>query len=240
MHEPRADRRARARRRAAGDATWVPRIARRPEIRIVPGRAVGELGHVQRAEPESSRRPRAARSRSTSPARSSPRAPSSRSRPACLPSSTYPCGRAARHAADPSARDVASARSAALAAASASSASTRTKALSAGCHCSIRASKRLRQLDRRQLAAPDRCRDFLEREFRGIAHRPISSRCTATKVDGSVSNAISIFSAAKRAIVGPVARAMRAADPGASGTRAACGHRCDTLGGDFVRHVLPP
>ena len=41
---------ARTRRRAAGDAGAIPGVAGRSKIGIVSGRAVSELGHVQRAD----------------------------------------------------------------------------------------------------------------------------------------------------------------------------------------------
>src|ERR1043166_657573 len=81
--------------------------------------------------------------------------------------------------------------------------------------------QRLGGFDRRHLAAADRGGEILQCQFCWIAHRPASLRCAAMNVAGSVSISSARFSAAKRVTVGAVARAMRAGDSGASGTRAA-------------------
>ena len=49
--QPRRDRRARSRRRAAGDVIDSPGIMHRAVMGVVAGRAVGELHHLQRAQP---------------------------------------------------------------------------------------------------------------------------------------------------------------------------------------------
>jgi len=78
-----------------------------------------------------------------------------------------------------------------------------------------------RQLGRGERAAAEGACDLGKRQLGRILHRPISRRCTAAKLAGSVSSDRSIFAAAKRAAVGATARAMRSASIGASGTRAA-------------------
>ena len=50
--QPCRDRRARAGRRAAGDVIDIPGIAHRAVMRVMPGRAIGEFHHLQRAEPD--------------------------------------------------------------------------------------------------------------------------------------------------------------------------------------------
>src|SRR5262249_7253353 len=78
-----------------------------------------------------------------------------------------------------------------------------------------------RQLGRGERAAAECACDLGKRQLGRILHRPISRRCTAAKLAGSVSSDRSILAAAKRAAVGATPRAMRSASIGASGTRAA-------------------
>ena len=173
----------------------VPRIAHIVGVHVVPGRAVGELDHVDARRAGTSRPLRAARPRSRSRARSSPCGSSSRIRRACPSSSTCPCARPARRAADPSPCRRASARSAAFAAFSASSASTRANALSAGCHLSMRASSALvtstEETLRRRIAAARSFKFISAMSLTG----PASFICTTRKLDGSVSSGIAMFSA---------------------------------------------
>ena len=110
----------------------------RAEMRVVAGRAVGKLGHLQRAEADRAgvlqalhgRRCRRGDEIAADFA-------SRRSRP-CRPRNTCPCAPAARRAARPWRSPFASAASAASAAFSASSASIAMKALRRGCHFAIR------------------------------------------------------------------------------------------------------
>src|SRR5262245_12631193 len=78
-----------------------------------------------------------------------------------------------------------------------------------------------RQLGGGECAAAQGACDLGKCQLGRILHRPISRRCTAAKLAGSVSIDRSILAATKRAAVGATPRAMRSASVGASGTRAA-------------------
>src|SRR5262245_51317978 len=88
-----------------------------------------------------------------------------------------------------------------------------------------------RQLGGGERAAAQGACDLGRCQLGRILHRPISRRCTAAKLAGSVSSDRSILAAAKRAAVGATARAMRSASVGARGTRAAVAIVVTRLGG---------
>ena len=208
----------------------LPGIMHRAVMIVVAGRAVGELRHLQRAEPDRAGVLQALqRGRGRRRRRNRGGSASRRSRP-CRRRNTCPCAPAARHAAARSVLPLASAASASSAAFSALSASIAMKALSFGCHCAMRCRQERVTSCEDTCLVGDRLGDRGQRHQCGLgAHRDTFAVCASRKLAGSRSNGNVPAIGAKPSKAGPIELAIRVGDFGVDGHARGLGDRLHFL-----------